>query len=128
MAPITWSDDELRAYVARPWGSLFGTDDPSDDFMSAASSQLVPQIRARLLQSLGAPTAPAGIAFLAASTVRSLSRHERDWLLVCERPWDRLAELVEERLVRSHRRAVGKTATKTLDGIESASQRRSIER
>ena len=127
MAPITWSDDDLRAYVARPWGSFFGTDDPSDDFMSAASGQLVPQIRARLLQSLGAPTAPAGIAFLAASTVRSLSRPERDWLLVCERPWDRLAELVEERLVRSHRRAVGKTAAKTLEGIESASQRRSIE-
>ena len=128
MAPTTWSDDDLRAYVANPWGSLFGTDDPSDDFMSAASVRLVPEIRARLLQSLGAPTAPRGIAFLAASTVRSLSRVERDWLLVCERPWDRLAGLVEERLLRAHRRTVGKDAKKTLDGIERASERRSIER
>ena len=128
MAPTTWSDDDLRAYVANPWGSLFGTDDPSDDFMSAASVRLVPEIRARLLQSLGAPTSPRGIAFLAASTVRSLSRVERDWLLVCERPWDRLAGLVEERLLRAHRRTVGKDAKKTLDGIERASERRSIER
>lgn len=127
MAPITWSDDDLRAFVARPWGSFFGTDDPSDDFMSAASVMLVPQIRARLLQSLGAPTAPVGIAYLAASTVRSLSRAERDWLLVCERPWDRLAGLVEERLVKAHRRTVGRDAKRTLEGIERASHRRSIE-
>lgn len=128
MTPITWGDDELRSFVAsyHTFSFAFG-EDRSADFREAAASQLVPRLRARLLETLGAPTNPAGLAHVAFCVIEDLGDPERDWLLVCEQPWERLGQLVERRLVRAHRQTVGKESKAALKGIAAASSRRSIE-
>lgn len=128
MNPITWGDDELRSFVASFNGFSFLFEDRSDEFRAAAAVQLVPRVRSRLLESLGAPTNANGLAHVALCLVEDLDDAERDWLLVCEEPWERLALLVERRLVRAHRRTAGKETKAALEGIATASTRRSIER
>ena len=129
MSSISWSDDELRDYVAR------FEEDPSiaayrrAGFHREVLARVAPAVQRRMLATVGVTVSAQGIALMTSEVVdhNGYWSAERTWLLICDEPWEYLTQWASKRATGAYRRTVGKKSAKSsLKGIEAASTRRAI--
>ena len=137
MSTHIWSVSELREYVRRApelrWADPTELERYRDGFRRSALALVVPEVRRRLLASIGTATNEANVALMAQETIESggffggLSRDGR-WMLLSEKPWDHLIDCVVEEIEYVYKGTGGrKSVKKALAGIAAASSRAAID-
>ena len=129
MSGNSWSDSDLRAYIAAATGFFWlGTEaDVERARFRAQVTRIVPGIQKRVLAEVGATTSADGIAFFASEEVEHGRAAKRAWLLVSSEPWEYLEQWIGDVVIRAYRAAVQPKDKKALKGIAAASSRRELE-